>query len=176
MPCKAGAASPGKTNGDGAMRAVADSTNTLEPAEAGVPEEAKALTLAERWQQLVAALPLPSGALREFAHNAVARSWQNGALTLTVDAAHSSLASAENVQLLTQFIEQSLGKALSLQIMVADADLSASPAHVNAREFAARAQAFADSITDRPLVRELIQQFNATVVPSSIYFSGSRAV
>ena len=195
------AAPPGKTNGDGAVRAVADSTNTLERAEMGIreaspvnlvnpvnaesfkapgtasepePEEVKVWTLAERWQQLVATLLLPSGALREFAHNAIARSWQNGALTLTVDAAHSSLASAENVQLLTQFIEQSLGKALSLQIVVADADLSASPAHVNAREFASRAQAFADSITDRPLVRDLIQQFSAIVVPSSIYFSGSR--
>ncbi len=244
---------PGKTNGDGAMRAVADSANTLEltktggsdagnlvqpvirndespaspenlvnpeaasqpnckvvtPAHASfgagieskfangdvladelpaqLPEllelpkvasepEPKVLTLAERWQRLVATLPLPSGALREFAHNALARSWQNGALTLTVDAAHSSLASAENVHLLAQYIEQSLGQALSLQIVIADADLSASPAHVNAREFASRAQAFEDSITDRSLVRDLIQQFSASVVPGSIYFSGSRAV
>lgn len=179
-------APPGKTNGDGAMRAVANAKNTLEPAETDVRDasppsialepEAKVLALDERWQQLVATLPLPSGALREFAHNAIARSWQNGALTLTVDVAHSSLASAENVQLLAQFIEQSVGQALSLHIVVADADLSASPAQVNAREFASRAQAFADSITDRPLVQELIQQFNARVVPGSIYFSGSRVV
>ena len=180
------AAPPGKTNGDGAIRAVADTINTLEPAETGIddasppsitPEpQVKVLALDEGWQQLVATLALPSGALREFAHNAVARSWQSGALTLTVDAAHSSLASADNVQMLAQLIQRSLGKALNLQIVVADADLSASPAHVNAREFAARAQAFADSITERPLVRALIQQFSASVVPGSVYFSGSRAV
>jgi len=136
----------------------------------------KVWTLAERWQRLVATLPLPPGALREFAHNALARSWQHGALTLTVDAAHSSLASAANVQLLAQYIEQSLGQALSLQIVVADADLSASPAQVNAREFASRAQAFEDAITDHPLVRDLMQQFSASVVPGSVYFSGSMAV
>ena len=179
-------APPGKTNGDGAIRAVANTTNTLEPAETGIDDasppsitpkpEVKVLALDERWQQLVETLALPSGALREFAHNAVARSWQSGALTLTVDAAHSSLASADNVQMLAQLIQQSLGKALNLQIVVADADLSASPAHVNAREFAARAQAFAESITERPLVRALIQQFSASVVPGSVYFSGSRAV
>ncbi len=133
-----------------------------------------AATLAERWQLLVATLPLPSGPLREFAHNALARSWQQGALTLTVDAAHSSLASSANVQSLAQYIEQSLGEALNIQIVIADADLSASPAHANAREFASRAQAFEDSITDRPIVRELIEQFSASVVPGSIYFSGPR--
>ncbi len=146
----------------------------------GVPEaqsesESVPVTLSARWQRLVATLPLPPGALREFAHNSLARSWQHGALTLTVDAAHSSLASAGNVQLLAQFIEQSLGHTLAIQIVVADADLSASPAHVNAREFASRAHVFENSITERPLVRDLIHQLSAAVVPGSIYFSGSRA-
>ena len=134
----------------------------------------KSISLAERWQRLVATLPIPPGALREFAHNSLARSWQEGALTLTVDAAHSGLASAANVQLLAQFIEQSLGQELTIQIVIADADLSASPAHVNAREFAMRARAFEDAITDRPLVRDLILQFSAAVVPNSIYFTGAK--
>ena len=158
----------------------------LEPAEdssapselLGVAEaqsESKPLNLSERWQRLVDSLPIPPGALREFAQNSLARSWQQGALTLTVDAAHSSLASTGNVQLLAQFIEQSLGHTLAIQIVVADADLSASPAHINARELASRAQAFESSVTERPLVRDLIQQFSAAVVPGSIYFSGARA-
>ena len=150
------------------------SIESLDVAEEAQSEAAsKIRTLSERWQRLVARLPLPSGALREFAHNALARSWQAGSLTLIVDAAHSSLASAANVQSLAQYIEQSIGQALAIQIVVADADLSASPAHVNAREFASRAQAFEDSITDRPLVCEIIQQFSAVIVPGSIYFSGS---
>lgn len=143
--------------------------------ELAIAPVAQDLTLAQRWQHLVTTLALPPGALREFAHNALARSWQSGALTLTVDAAHSSLASAANVQLLAQLIEQSLGYATAIQIVVADADLSASPAHVNARQLAARAQAFEESITARPLVRELIQLLNAGVVPGSIYFSGAKA-
>ncbi len=236
------AAPPGKTNGDGAMRAVAEVVKTIKAAELRsvqtnadvlpavrteqVPEaqshgivvpsqstvldepvaaaevvtpessvqqiatpaqesagaessdirpELSSATLAERWQRLVASLPLPSGPLREFAHNALARTWQQGALTLTVDAAHSSLASAANVQSLAKYIEQCLGEALNVQIVIADADLSASPAHANAREYASRAQAFEDSITDRPIVREIIQHFSANVVPGSIYFSEGRA-
>ena len=194
------AVTPGKTSGDSTASAVAadspkastayEAAVSLElPREhevqvaaeqrvelvANIAPELNAGTLAERWQHLVSTLPLPPGALREFAHNAVARSWQNGMLTLTVDAAHSGLASAANVQLLAQAIEQSLAQPTAIQIVVADADLSASPAHVNAREFAIRAQAFEDSITERPLVRDLIQQFGASIVPGSIHFSGVRA-
>jgi DNA polymerase III subunit gamma/tau len=192
---------------DSPTLSLAEATRQTSLAEAtrqtSVAEATRQTSLGERWRNLVAALPLPPGALREFAHNAIARSWKEGVLNLTVDAAHSGLANAANVQSLSLAIERHLSgvsasgdmsgvsasgdmsgvsasgdlhRALVINIVIADADLSASPAHVNARAHAAKAQAFGDSITDRPLVRDLIDVFDANIVPGSVYFSAAGSV
>jgi DNA polymerase III subunit gamma/tau len=134
------------------------------------PEDA--LPLAQRWRRLVEQLNLAPGPLREFAHNALAQRWQQGVLSLIVDAAHASLAGTANVQALTTAIASQLSRSIALDIKINDVDLSDSPAHAHAREHAQRAAQFHDSITERPLVHALISQLDARVVPGSVYFHG----
>jgi DNA polymerase III subunit gamma/tau len=130
--------------------------------------------LPERWRNLVRDLALPSGPLRELAHNAVARSWRAGALNLTVDAAHEGMAGEGNVQALRSAIQRHLGAPLALHILVEDADLSASPASALAREYASKTQEFIDSIASRPLIQALIKQLDARIVPGTMQFMGAQ--
>jgi DNA polymerase III subunit gamma/tau len=132
-----------------------------------------ATELPERWRNLVRDLALPSGPLRELAHNAVARSWRAGALNLTVDAAHEGMAGEANVQALRSAIQRHLVEPLALNILVEDADLSASPASALAREYASKTQEFIDSIANRPLIQALIKQLDARIVPGSMQFIGT---
>lgn len=126
--------------------------------------------LAARWVALVRRLELPPGPVRELARNALAKEWRDSTLVLVIDAAHSSLSGASDA--LRTVLAQHLERQIHLTIHVSDVDLSASPAQSIAREHAEKAESFSATITENPLVKSLIREFDAKIIPGSIRFKG----
>jgi DNA polymerase III tau subunit V interacting with alpha len=130
----------------------------------------------ERWVRLSQGLKLPSGPTRELVENALLRAWQKQdfqlLIQLTVDESHQALASNERVREIEEALQTLLRSNVVLSVRVEDADLAQSPASVAARAHAHAAQEFAASIEQHPLVSALVQNFDASIVPGSIQFSG----
>lgn len=171
----------GKTNGSGpaqaepepATKAVLSSLPSAASAQS-VAVEASDIEpidgdLAGRWLALVRRLDLPPGPVRELAHNALAKDWRDSTLVLVIDAAHSALSGA--AEALRGLLMQRLERQIHLTIQVGDVDLSASPAQSIARERAQKAQRFSETISDNPLVKSLIREFDAKIIPGSIKFN-----
>lgn len=133
------------------------------------PKHAADAPLAERWLALVRQLELPPGPIRELAHNALVREWRESSLVLVIDAAHAALSGS--CEALKSLISQQLEKTIQLSIQIADVDLSASPAQSMARENAQMAQNFSATISENPLVKSLIREFEAKIIPGSIKFN-----
>ena len=136
---------------------------------ASVPKRTQpAGSLAERWLALVRQLDLPPGPVRELAHNALVREWRDASIVLVIDAAHGALSVA--LEPLKSLLSKHLGNVIQLTIHIADVDLSASPAQSIARENAQMARDFSESISENPLVKSLIREFDAKIIPGSIKF------
>ena len=88
-----------------------------------------------------------------------------------IDAAHAALSGS--CEALKSLISQQLEKTIQLSIQIADVDLSASPAQSMARENAQMAQNFSATISENPLVKSLIREFEAKIIPGSIKFNRS---
>jgi DNA polymerase III subunit gamma/tau len=127
--------------------------------------------LQDRWQNLVKQLAI-TGAARELAFNALAKNWHQGVLQLTVDVVHSALKSADNVDALSKAIEAKIGQSLRIEVSVDDIDFTQSPAHAYAVQQNAKAKAFATALPSNVVVKALIEQLDARIIPSSVQYSG----
>jgi DNA polymerase III subunit gamma/tau len=134
------------------------------------------LPFEQRWLRLSQGVKLAPGPTRELVENALLRSWQKQdfqlLIQLTVDESHQALASAERVREIEDALQTLLRSNVVLSVRVEDADLAQSPASIAARAQAHAAQNFAATLEQHPLVHALMQNFDATVVPGSIQYTG----
>ena len=118
------------------------------------------------WTTFVAGLPL-AGMERMLAHNCELVSWQDGRLVLRVPPAQRHLLNRGYQDRLQQALEQHVGARVKLEIVVGELDgktVAAVRDHARQEQMSAAAAA----IDGDPFVRDVIEHFGATVVPSSI--------
>jgi DNA polymerase-3 subunit gamma/tau len=118
-----------------------------------------------RWQELLAPLSL-RGPLRELAHNAVPLALDAGRLRLGLRPVHEHLRSDALVRQLTELLAPALGAGLRLQFEAIDGSAD-SVADKQRRDDAARQIQAEAAIAADPVVRGLMAQFDAKVVPNS---------
>jgi DNA polymerase-3 subunit gamma/tau len=118
------------------------------------------------WTAFVAGLPL-AGMERMLAHNCELVSWRDGRLELRVAHAQRHLNSRSYLERLQQALEVHIGAKIRLEITVGEVD-GQTVAAVRDREQKQQMSDAAKAIDGDPFVRDLIENFDARVVPSSI--------
>ena len=111
-------------------------------------------------------LPL-AGMERMLAHNCELVSWRDGRLELRVAHAQRHLNSRSYLERLQQALEVQIGAKIRLEITVGEGD-GQTVAAVRDREQKQQMSDAAKAIDGDPFVRDLIENFDARVVPSSI--------
>ena len=142
---------------------------TGEPAaaasQAPVPDLKKKLTEGD-WNVLVNLLPL-AGMERMLAHNCELVTWQDGRIGLRVPHAQRHLVDRAYQERLKLALEQHLGAKVRLDISVG-AGNGNTLAEIQDRENRQRLNEATAAIDSDPFVRELIENFDARVVSSTI--------
>ena len=118
------------------------------------------------WTAFVGGLPL-AGMERMLAHNCELVSWQDDRLELRVAHAQRHLNSRSYVDRLQQALEAHIGSKIKLDITVGQVD-GKTVAAVRDREQKQQQSDATESIEGDPFVRDLIEHFDARVVPASI--------
>ena len=126
----------------------------------------KKIPLEGDWTAFVGGLPL-AGMERMLAHNCELVSWQDGRLELRVAHAQRHLNSRSYVDRLQQALEVHTGGKIKLEISVGQGD-GKTVAAVRDREQKQQQSDATQSIEGDPFVRDLIEHFDARVVPASI--------
>jgi len=126
----------------------------------------KKIAIEGDWTKFVGVLPL-AGMERMLAHNCELVSWQDGRLELRVAHAQRHLNSRSYVERLQQALEIHTGEKIKLEITVGEVD-GKTVAAVRDREQQQQLSDAAKAIDGDPFVRDLIQNFDARVVPASI--------
>ena len=126
----------------------------------------KKIPLEGDWTAFVGGLPL-AGMERMLAHNCELVSWQDGRLELRVAHAQRHLNSRSYVDRLQQALEVHTGGKIKLDISVGQGD-GKTVAAVRDREQKQQQSDATQSIEGDPFVRDLIEHFDARVVPASI--------
>lgn len=104
---------------------------------------------------------------RMLAHNCELVSWQDGRLHLRVAHAQRHLNNRAYQDRLQQALEQHIGTRIRLEITVGEVD-GKTVAAVRDQEQKQQLSAAAAAIDGDPFVRDVIENFGATVVPASI--------
>ncbi|MDH3688656.1 MAG: DNA polymerase III subunit gamma/tau [Gammaproteobacteria bacterium] len=118
------------------------------------------------WGELLATMKLP-GLLGQLAVNSTPGALNNGTLTLMLDPKHQHLLNKEREAGLAQAISRHFGQDIRVQVEAVVAD-EATPAAEQARVAAERKQAAVEAIESDPYVQDIIERFDATVIPDSI--------
>ena len=126
----------------------------------------KKVPLEGDWTAFVGGLPL-AGMERMLAHNCELVSWQDGRLELRVAHAQRHLNSRSYVDRLQQALEVHTGGKIKLEISVGQGD-GKTVAAVRDLEQKQQQSDATQSIEGDPFVRDLIEHFDARVVPASI--------
>ena len=150
-----------------AKESVAGATVTRAP----VPAAASAAEVKKKqfdgdWNALINRLPL-AGMERMLAHNCELVAWQEGNIQLRVPHAQRHLNERAYRDRLKQALEQHLGVSVKLEIGVGPGSGN-TLAEIRDRENEQRLSTAAAAIDGDPFVRELIENFGARVVPSTI--------
>ena len=87
--------------------------------------------------------------------------------TLHLDPAHSALFNASQQQRLSDGLNLHLGRSIKLQIEVIKPEQE-TPAQANARKRIERQRQAEEAIKSDPLIRQMIEQFGASIRPDSI--------
>jgi DNA polymerase-3 subunit gamma/tau len=120
------------------------------------------------WNDLINRLPL-AGMERMLAHNCELVEWRDGRIALAVPHAQRHLADRPYQERLKQALEQHLQAKVRLEIsVVAGSGNGNTLAEIRNRETAQRQSAAAAAIDGDPFVRDLIENFDAQVLPSTI--------
>ena len=118
------------------------------------------------WNTLINRLPL-AGMERMLAHNCELVTWSDGRIVLRVPHSQRHLLERAYQDRLKAALEQHLGTAVKLGISAA-AGNGNTPAEIRDRENEQRHSAAADAIDGDPFVRDLIENFDARVLQSTI--------
>ena len=118
------------------------------------------------WNTLINRLPL-SGMERMLAHNCELIAWQDGHIQLRVPHAQRHLNDRAYVERLRQALEQHLGGKVKLEIGVGPGNGN-TLAEIRGRENVQKQNTAAAAIDGDPFVCDLIENFGARVLPSTI--------
>ncbi|HUO44919.1 MAG TPA: DNA polymerase III subunit gamma/tau [Burkholderiales bacterium] len=118
------------------------------------------------WNTLIAGLPL-SGMERMLARNSELVAWSDGRIQLRVPPAQRHLAERAYQERLKSALEQHLGTGIRLEVAVGNGSGN-TVAEVHERENQQRRDAASAAIDSDPFVRELVRDFDARVVASSV--------
>jgi DNA polymerase-3 subunit gamma/tau len=165
VPAGAAPAAPRKS----APAAISATTkNAPAPVDAAPPAAGakKNSSIEGDWTAFVGSLPL-AGMERMLAHNCELVSWQDGRLHLRVAHAQRHLNNRAYQDRLQQALEQHIGTRIRLEITVGEVD-GKTVAAVRDREQQQQLSVAAAAIDGDPFVRDVIENFGATVVPASI--------
>ena len=135
------------------------------PAPVSVTELKKKLTSSD-WNDLVKRLPL-AGMERMLAHNCELVSWQEGRVELIVPHAQRHLNDRAYQDRLRLALEKHIGHKVKLEISVGPGSGN-TLAEIRDVESQQRFTAAAEAIDGDPFVRDLIDNFDARVLPSSV--------
>jgi len=135
-------------------------------AASAAPQVSKKKPVEGGWITLVSQLPL-AGMERMLAHNCELVAWREGHIELRVAPAQRHLADRSYQDRLRQALEQHLGAKVKLAISVGAGDGN-TPAQARDRENQERLNAAAATLERDPFVRDLIENFDARVVSSTI--------
>lgn len=159
-----------------AARPVAMSAPGRTAVGGAVPEKAAAVTAAAPdlkkkpfdgdWNALINRLPL-AGMERMLAHNCELVAWQEGHIQLRVPHAQRHLNDRAYQDRLKAALEQHLGGKLKLEIAVGPGNGN-TLAEIRDRDNEQKLNTAAAAIDGDPFVRDLIENFGAHVVPSTI--------
>jgi DNA polymerase-3 subunit gamma/tau len=145
------------------------------PARASAPASASAIPPAPDlkkkqfdgdWNTLINRMPL-SGMERMLAHNCELVAWQDGHIQLRVPHAQRHLNDRAYVERLRLALEQQLGGRIKLEIGVGPGNGN-TLAEIRGRENEQKQNTAAAAIDGDPFVRDLIENFGARVLPSTI--------
>ncbi|MDB5812594.1 MAG: dnaX [Betaproteobacteria bacterium] len=141
---------------------------TAAPARAvtAAPAEVKKKQFDGDWNALINRLPL-AGMERMLAHNCELVAWQDGELQLKVPHAQRHLNSRAYQERLKAALEQHLGGKLKLDIQVGPGNGN-TLAEIRDRDNEQKLNTAAAAIDGDPFVRDLIENFGARVLPSTI--------
>jgi len=136
-----------------------------EPAPAATPP-GPALA-AEHWADIVASLDL-NGMARQFALNCAYKGREGNVIELQLAAVHAQLQNNAFQERLEESLTGHFGEPLKLRIeLIEEAGLE-TPSQVESRRQAQRQQAAQQAIENDPVVRALVEQFDAQVQTNSI--------
>jgi DNA polymerase-3 subunit gamma/tau len=121
---------------------------------------------ARTWSGFAARLDV-SALIRELAMNVVPTTVTEEMVELTLDANHEHLLNQERRDALATAVRRELGADVKLKIVVGRADQE-TPAEIRERRETERQQAAHRAIENDPNVKEIINRFDATIVPESI--------
>ena len=135
-------------------------------ARAAPPQDSKKKLTDGDWNTLVGRLPL-AGMERMLAHNCELLAWRDGRIELRVPHAQRHLAERAYQERLAAALEQHLGTRVRLAISVGEGN-GATLAEIREQEHRQRQSEAMAAIDDDPFVRDLIENFDARVVSSSV--------
>jgi DNA polymerase-3 subunit gamma/tau len=154
------------------MIAFAPESNTNHPAVLPVatqPPAAGGLKKKQAdtdWNGLIAALPL-SGMEQMLAHHSELIAWHDGRIELRVSPAQRHLAERPYQEQLKNALEMHFGTKIRLEVSIATG-VNNTIAELQNRENKQRKSVAAAAINNDPFVRDLIQNFDARVIVSSV--------
>jgi DNA polymerase-3 subunit gamma/tau len=134
-----------------------------EPAIAG---EMPAPGDAAGWASLVAKLPM-TGMTRQLAEHCALVSYQNGAITLSLDPAFANLCNPKWEQGLQQVLGQYLATEVRLSIDDGQ-EASGTPVQLRKEKAAADQQAAEEAITGDEALHSILEHFDGTIQPGSV--------
>ncbi len=121
---------------------------------------------ARNWSELAARLDV-SAVIRELAMNVVPTTVTKEMVELTLDTNHEHLLNQERRDALAAAVRRELDADVKLNIVVGRADQE-TPAEIRERRETERQQAAHHAIENDPNVKEIINRFDATIVPESV--------
>jgi len=140
--------------------------SSTEAVEESLPDVQPATGLAAEWLVLCPQIGL-SGMTGSIAANCTLVAKNGDDWTLHLDPAHSALFNASQQQRLSDGLNQHLGRSIKLQIEVIKPEQE-TPAQANARKRIERQRQAEEAIKSDPLIRQMIEQFGASIRPDSI--------
>jgi len=145
---------------------VLDEKATRTAPVATVESKFEISSLAEAWYKLIAASDL-TGLVNELAMNVSPLSATGDYWSLRLEEGHRHFLNKERQQTLVDLVSRSTGAEIVLKIEVGEVE-HATPAQIDAHNTALRQQQVVENMESDPNVQELIDRFDATVVPDSI--------
>jgi DNA polymerase-3 subunit gamma/tau len=158
-----------------APQPVAEPAQAVESQEAAAPPAPAAAVNpppegeldAEHWADIVAGLEL-NGMARQFALNCAYKGREGNVIELQLAASHAQLQNNAFQERLEASLGKHFGEPLKLRIELIEAATSETPSQVESRRQAERQQAAQQAIENDPVVRALVEQFDAQVQANSI--------